>query len=371
MNITTQVNQLPLATVVNPPTDSLRRDNAQREVITAPPALNQSAAEKGVAGERERARTPAQNVEEGIDFAAIQEQAEQESTSISERQSGREQSGEQQGQQEQGQNANAQADNENNSEESNTNSRELTPEQQQVVRELSVRDLEVRTHEQAHAAVGGPYTGAPSYSFEVGPDGRRYAVEGEVSVDLSEAGSPQETITKMRRVYDAALAPANPSTQDLRVAAEASRIIAQAQAEVLRQQRVEEGEEGAPQPSGDGRPAINSFGSERTAALGSDEAPTTSVDSSVANTSTTNTVATNRVVLSDRASDTGSSGFGSEQSDFERFVQSTIQAQEAIAPASPERSQEIDQRAGVIESRYLAINQAYDLPPRSQFVLQA
>ena len=105
MNITTQVNQLPLATVVNPPTDSLRRDNAQREVITAPPALNQSAAEKGVASERERARTPAQNVEEGIDFAAIQEQAERESTSIGERQSSREQPGEQQGQQEQGKTA--------------------------------------------------------------------------------------------------------------------------------------------------------------------------------------------------------------------------------------------------------------------------
>ena len=369
MNITTQVNQLPLATVVNPPTDSLRRDNAQREVITAPPALNQSAAEKGVASERERARTPAQNVEEGIDFAAIQEQAERESTSIGERQSSREQPSEQQGQQEQ--NANAQTDDEGSSDDSNTNSRELTPEQQQVVRELSARDLEVRTHEQAHAAVGGPYTGAPSYSFEVGPDGRRYAVEGEVSVDLSEAGSPQETITKMRRVYDAALAPANPSTQDLRVAAEASRIIAQAQAEVLRQQRVEEGEEGAPQPSGDGRPTINSFGSERAAELGSDEAPATSSDLSVANISTTNTIANNRVASRVSGNETGLSDFNTQTSDFERFVQSTIQAQEAIAPTSPERSQEIDQRAGVIESRYLAINQAYDLPPRSQFVLQA
>ena len=207
--------------------------------------------------------------------------------------------------------------------------------------------------------------------LEVGPDGRRYAVEGEVSVDLSEAGSPQETITKMRRVYDAALAPANPSTQDLRVAAEASRIIAQAQAEVLRLQRVEEGEEGAPQPSGDGRPTINSFGSERAAELGSDEAPATSGDLSVANTSTTNTIANNRVVSSVSGNETGLSDFNTQTSDFERFVQSTIQAQEAIAPTSPERSQEIDQRAGVIESRYLAINQAYDLPPRSQFVLQA
>ncbi|WP_448556533.1 putative metalloprotease CJM1_0395 family protein [Thalassotalea montiporae] len=369
MNITTQVNQLPLATVVNPPTDSLRRDNVQREVITQAPALSQSAAEKGVASERERARTPAQNVEEGIDFAAIQEQAERESASINERQRGQDQSGEQPGQQEQGQSANAQAEDESSGEDSNTNSRELTPDEQQAVRELSARDLEVRTHEQAHAAVGGPYTGAPSYSFEVGPDGRRYAVEGEVSVDLSEAGSPQETITKMRRVYDAALAPANPSTQDLRVAAEASRIIAQAQAEVLRQQRVEEGEEQSPQPSGDGRPTINSFGSERTAELGSDDA-STNLDSAV---SATPAVSVPSSSFSNLDADTGASSQQSDfaRDDFDSFVQSTIQAQESISPSLPQRPEEIDQRAGVIESRYLAINQAYDLPPRSQFVLQA
>lgn len=367
MNITTQVNQSPLATVVNPPTDSLRRDNVQREVITQVPALSQSAGEKGVASERERARTPAQNVEEGIDFTAIQEQAERDSASINERQQGQEQSGEQQGQQKQAQNDNGQTEDEKNTEDSNTNDRELSPDEQKQVQELSARDLEVRTHEQAHASVGGPYTGAPSYSFEVGPDGRRYAVEGEVSVDLSEAGSPKETITKMRRVYDAALAPVKPSTQDLRVAAEASRIIAQAQAEVLKQQRVEEGEEQSPQPSGDGRPAINSFGSERTAELGSDDAPSANFN---APETVTPTASVSNESFSNRATSVDIN-VNSAPSDFDRFVNSTIQAQETISPSSPERPQAIDQIAEVIESRYLAINQAYDLPPRSQFVLQA
>src|SRR5690606_18669390 len=52
--------------------------------------------------------------------------------------------------------------------------------QQLEVLELSQRDREVRSHELAHAAVGGQYAGSPSYSFTRGPDGRRYAVAGEV-----------------------------------------------------------------------------------------------------------------------------------------------------------------------------------------------
>jgi hypothetical protein len=49
--------------------------------------------------------------------------------------------------------------------------------------ELARRDREVRAHEQAHAAVGGSYAGAPSYTYSRGPDGQRYAVGGEVSID--------------------------------------------------------------------------------------------------------------------------------------------------------------------------------------------
>ena len=58
-----------------------------------------------------------------------------------------------------------------------------------------------------------------------------------MSVDLSSvAGDPHATITKMQKVHAAALAPINPSTQDTRVAASASRIILQAQSEILAQQ---------------------------------------------------------------------------------------------------------------------------------------
>ena len=44
-------------------------------------------------------------------------------------------------------------------------------------------DREERQHEQAHlSAAGGHARGGPSYQYETGPDGKRYAVGGEVSI---------------------------------------------------------------------------------------------------------------------------------------------------------------------------------------------
>ena len=99
----------------------------------------------------------------------------------------------------------------------------LTPEEKAIVAKMSARDREVRNHEEAHAAVGGQYAGAPSYEFAVGPDGRRYAVAGSVAIDVSPVrGDPEATIDKMEIVKAAALAPAEPSGQDRRVAAQAT-----------------------------------------------------------------------------------------------------------------------------------------------------
>ncbi|MFY0666130.1 MAG: hypothetical protein JXQ97_16010 [Natronospirillum sp.] len=110
------------------------------------------------------------------------------------------------------------------------------------IEQLAKRDREVRQHEQTHQAVGGQYTGSVKYQFVQGPDGRRYAVGGEVSVDLSPASDPEETIQKMEQIKRAALAPSDPSGQDRRIAAEATAIIAQARAEAQKI-RIEEGEQ--------------------------------------------------------------------------------------------------------------------------------
>lgn len=110
----------------------------------------------------------------------------------------------------------------------------------QEVRQLAARDREVRAHEQAHAAVGGQYAGAPSYEFTRGPDGISYAVAGEVSIDTSKVpNDPQATIEKAQQIRRAAYAPSEPSVTDRRVAAEATQLEAKARAEI-RQQQVSE-----------------------------------------------------------------------------------------------------------------------------------
>jgi len=81
--------------------------------------------------------------------------------------------------------------------------------------------------------------GGPTYSYKVGPDGKRYAVEGEVSIDTSKESDPAMTLQKMRTVQRAALAPAKPSSQDRMVAAKAAIIAAQAQREMIEEQIAE------------------------------------------------------------------------------------------------------------------------------------
>jgi hypothetical protein len=115
---------------------------------------------------------------------------------------------------------------------------------QQNLQKLSTLDREVRNHERAHAAVGGQYAGAPIYSFEKGPDGVNYAVSGEVPISTSSvSGDPQMTIEKAEIIRRAALAPAEPSAQDRKVAAVAVQMAAEAHTELLqmaRDQRIEE-----------------------------------------------------------------------------------------------------------------------------------
>ena len=107
-----------------------------------------------------------------------------------------------------------------------------------VLRELKNRDKEVRSHEQAHMSRGGGHTGSASFTFQTGPDGERYAVGGEVPVDLSEIkDDPQATLEKMAQVQQAALAPAEPSGQDRQVAAKAGQIAARAMNELAEEKR--------------------------------------------------------------------------------------------------------------------------------------
>lgn len=342
MNITTNTASLPLATVVNPPTEGLRRENHQREVIQQVAATNPSLAEKGAASDKEKYRTPGQNAEQ-IDFSALKKHAEHEVSAISEREShpNEQQS---QGNKEQGTHS-GEHNSPNDSEHDHESEAEIRA-QEKVINELQQRDKEVRAHELAHAAVGGSTTGAPSYSFQVGPDGKKYAVGGEVSVDLSPvAGDPSATITKMKKVHAAALAPVNPSAQDIKVAATATRKILEAQSEILAEGR-------------------------------EDSVKRTSSNEESKNTTLRSQ--DNEVEQNTRASN-----------EFDELINQTLLSQEGITPAQtsntvysesnnatlqepkPAQSFDVQQRSKRIESFYSNISQGYEKPANFQFELTA
>lgn len=136
---------------------------------------------------------------------------------------------------------------------------ELAPEEKQQLNDLKQRDTEVKAHEQAHMASGGGLVqGGATYEYQAGPDGKMYAVGGEVSIDLSPERTPEATIRKMQQVRRAALAPSQPSGQDRAVAAQASQIEAQARME--KSQHMDEGY------NGQDRAADSTAAPDRTAA---------------------------------------------------------------------------------------------------------
>lgn len=213
MNIVTPLPTIPFTTS-NVNTESARRDNALRETIPPTSQAEKSAAESGLGSESDRFRPASQS--QPVTYERPQPQSQealandtgsQDRDNADDPSAGRESADERQQQQQE------------------------TTERREV-EDLKTRDREVRAHEQAHAAVGGQYAGSPSYDFETGPDGQRYAVGGEVSIDISEESTPEETVEKMQQVRAAALAPAEPSPQDFRVASEANQKAQQARAEI-------------------------------------------------------------------------------------------------------------------------------------------
>jgi len=349
MNITPHNPTTPVATVVNPPTEGLRRENNMREMITPPAAVSQSAAEKGAASEKEKAKNPGQKNED-IDFTSIRKQAEAKNHTIA---GSSEHQGESHSEQNQQQASNSssekttadKASDDSNSEQSNAeqetgsedgkdtkkhaqqdhsaneHGEQYSAAEQSAISNLEKRDAEVRAHEQAHASVGGGATGAPSYSYDTGPDGKRYATSGEVSVDLSPVnGNPQATIAKMQTVKAAALAPANPSNQDRRVAATATQTIVKIQTEIAT---------GATESSASGALKRSSV------SLQDDNKTVEQLDES--------------------------------NDEFDSQMKQSLNAPEDNAT----RPKDVDQRAARIEQHYLKINNAYEQAPSYNFQLTA
>ncbi|WP_206674595.1 putative metalloprotease CJM1_0395 family protein [Rheinheimera pleomorphica] len=210
----------------NPPTELARRDAVRRDLFVPVAEAEKSAAEKPVVTD-ERARPAGNQASVNLYDANGKETETQQAVA------GREQR--QNGQQQDGNSE--QQDSQQQAKQQEARQQQVEQQEQQQIQELKSRDQEVKTHEQAHAAIGGRYAGAPSYSYERGPDGNQYAVAGEVQIDIAPIpGDPQGTVQKMQQVRSAALAPAEPSSADRRIAAEAMQRQMQAQAELVQQQ---------------------------------------------------------------------------------------------------------------------------------------
>lgn len=114
---------------------------------------------------------------------------------------------------------------------------ELSEDEKRVVKELASRDAEVKAHEAAHQASGSGMTGAASYTHQRGPDGKMYAIGGEVSISTPAASSPEEAIKIARQVATSAMAAGNPSPQDFAVAASARMMEIKAQQELAQEEQ--------------------------------------------------------------------------------------------------------------------------------------
>lgn len=320
MNITPHIQNLPVATAVNPPTDNLRRENVQRPIITAPTATSGSPAEKSTA-EKEKASG---QTGDQFNFAELQKSAEKNASQINgnAEQEHQENNEHQQGAQESDKKNTEGESAENTSPE--PNSLEAFQHEKEI-QQLKQRDQEVRSHELAHASVGGASTGAPSYEFQVGPDGKKYAVNGEVSVDLSPVeGNPQATIAKMQKVHAAALAPANPSVQDTKVAAKAAELITQAQSDLIAL-------------------GLEFSESENQASVSAPYNDASEVFNKEKNTNV-------------------------QSKSFDEQINQTLKAQEEIAPSI---SNDVKARSQRIEGFYSGITQAYEKQSSYQFELTA
>lgn len=217
MNIVTPVPTSLVFTTANVSTEAARRENLLKDTIPPSKDAEQSASEQGLGSESDRAKTPGQKPAP-VTYERPQIQVDARPEVL----------------QNEGENQGSDTDNGNKESAGKESAEEKQQQQaqQKEIESLEKRDQEVRQHEQAHAAAGGQYAGSPKYEYDTGPDGKRYVTDGEVSIDVSEAESPEQTVRKMEQVRAAALAPAEPSSQDLKVAAEANRKAIEARAEL-------------------------------------------------------------------------------------------------------------------------------------------
>ncbi len=123
---------------------------------------------------------------------------------------------------------------ENNQNQEKQDNTQLTQDDRVELSKLKAVDTKVRAHEAAHQS-GPAASGGASFTYEKGPDGVMYAVAGEVPVRIETGSTPQESISNLQGVIATALAPADPSPQDLSIASKARVMMMKAQQEFAKE----------------------------------------------------------------------------------------------------------------------------------------
>ncbi|WP_394222235.1 putative metalloprotease CJM1_0395 family protein [Alteromonas gracilis] len=313
MNIVTPILNAIAYPTANINTESARRDNVQRETIPQASDAEQGASQKGLGSEADKAKSPGQPPSPvTYDRPQVQTELQAAFQNVF-------------GQaKDNGQDESAGKQNAQDQQQSRKEAEQKQQEKQDAaeIEQLKARDQEVRVHEQAHAATGGQYAGAPRYEYTTGPDNKRYVTDGEVSIDVSKEKTPQETLKKMEQVRAAALAPAEPSSQDLKVAAEASQKATEARSEIAKAQV----ESRAPDNgSNDGVNTTNDTAeSGLVTETGADAGINIGVSENSATTNETSPGAIQDSVLTAQSVNSNSTFAGTRESDESEFMQARI-----------------------------------------------
>lgn len=105
---------------------------------------------------------------------------------------------------------------------------QLSDSDRRIIAELQQRDREVRNEEERHAATAGQFASVPQYTYKRGPDGKLYAVEGKVPINVNVSGTAEDRERALRRVQAAAVSVQSPSSGDTTaVAGAAAALVAQ------------------------------------------------------------------------------------------------------------------------------------------------
>jgi hypothetical protein len=108
---------------------------------------------------------------------------------------------------------------------------------EQQTKALKSREAAVKQHEAAHLLAGSGITSGLSYTYQQASDGSSYAIGGQVTLNMQEGATPEETIQRAQKMRAAALAPSSPSAQDQDLAMMAMKMEAQAREERAEKQK--------------------------------------------------------------------------------------------------------------------------------------